>query len=346
MEKEKLVKINTKVYGGRVRDRELLLKSSSGGAFTAISDLFLDNGDAVVAATYNYQTHTEEFSFLRNKPERDAARGSKYMQSRPGSIFKEAELWLRENPNKRLLFVGMGCQAEGFRRFAEIKGIRERVYVVDIICHGSPSPKLWREYAHSIEQKADGKISYLTFKDKRFGWRTPTAVAVVNGKEFSMKDYVKVFYNQCSLRPSCHVCPFASPERKTDITIGDFWHIEETIPDFYDPAGTSLFLLHTNRGEDLFKAIKDKLEYRLSDTKQCQQANLEAPTPVSVHRQEFWDDYKGRGIGYTMKKYGTVTLKSKAKNKLLKIIRGGDSLGNNSTCYVDSDYAISERRVA
>ena len=162
----------------------------------------------------------------------EKAKGSKYMQSKPGDIYRKAYHWLMENPEKELLFVGMGCQSDGFRKFSEIKGIRDRVYIVDIICHGSPSPKLWREYAESIQEK-DGEITYLTFKDKRNGWKSPTAYVKVNGAEKSIKDYVKVFYNRCALRPSCYECPYATTERKTDMTIGDFWHIEETIPDFY-----------------------------------------------------------------------------------------------------------------
>ena len=196
------------------------------------------------------------------------------------------------------------------------------MYIVDIICHGSPSPKLWREYAKSIERK-DGKITYLTFKDKRNGWKFPTAYVMVGGQEYSIRDYVKVFYNRCMLRPSCYECPYATTERKTDITIGDFWHIEETIPDFYDPNGNSLFLIHTNRGEELFEKIKNDLDYRLSNTTQCWQPNLEAPTKKSEQREEFWNDYQKKGIDFVMKKYGTVSMKTKIKNKLLKIMRGG-----------------------
>lgn len=118
-----------------------------------------------------------------------------------------------KNPVKKILFVGMGCQADGFRKFAEIKGFRDRVWIVDIICHGSPSPKLWREYAESLTQKI-GKITYLTFKDKRNGWKTPFAFVVVDGQEHPIKDYVKVFYNRCALRPSCYACPYTVTERK------------------------------------------------------------------------------------------------------------------------------------
>lgn len=193
--------IQTRVYAGRVRDKETLMLCSSGGAFTVLSDFFLEKGDAVVANVYNYQTNTSEFHLIQNKSERDAARGSKYMQSKPGDIFREAYQWLMLNPERNLLFVGMGCHADGFRKYAEMKCIRDRVYVVDIICHGSPSPKLWKEYAESLE-KRKGKITYLTFKDKRNGWKSPTAFVKINGKEVSISDYVKVFYNRCTLRPS------------------------------------------------------------------------------------------------------------------------------------------------
>lgn len=314
--------IDTIVYAGRLKNKVALMSSSSGGVFIALSDFFLENGNAVAAAIYNYDNHTTEFQMILDKKQQERAKGSKYMQSKPGDIYRETYHWLKENPEKKLLFVGMGCQSDGFRKFSEIKGIRDRVYIVDIICHGSPSPKLWREYAKSIERK-DGKITYLTFKDKRNGWKFPTAYVMVGGQEYSIRDYVKVFYNRCMLRPSCYECPYATTERKTDITIGDFWHIEETIPDFYDPNGNSLFLIHTNRGEELFEKIKNDLDYRLSNTTQCWQPNLEAPTKKSEQREEFWNDYQKKGIDFVMKKYGTVSMKTKIKNKLLKIMRGG-----------------------
>lgn len=314
--------IDTIVYAGRLKDKSALMSSSSGGAFTALSDFFLKNGNAVVAAIYNYENHTAEFQMIFDEVQRDKAKGSKYMQSKPGDIYREAYRWLMENPEKELLFIGMGCQADGFRKFAEMRGFRERVYIVDIICHGSPSPRLWKEYAESIEKKY-GKITYLTFKNKRNGWKSPTAYVTVNGQEHLIKDYVKVFYNRCALRPSCYECPYATTERKTDITIGDFWHIEETIPDFYNKNGNSLFLIHTDRGEQLFEAVKEKLEYRLSNTKQCWQANLEAPTKRSELRDKFWSDYQKKGVDFIMKKYGTTSLKTKIKNKLVKLISMG-----------------------
>ena len=314
--------IPTTVYAARVKDKELLKKSSSGGAFTAISDTFLNDGNAVVCAIYNYSSHRTNFQLVTDKEVRDQALGSKYMQSSPGNIYKDALQWLNYNSDKRLLFVGMGCQADGFRKFAEAMHIRNRVIVVDIICHGSPSPKLWREYAKSLEEKYGGKIQTLTFKDKRKGWNHPTAVAKINGNEVSLKEYVKIFYNNCALRPSCHECPYTTTERITDITIGDFWHIEKTIPNFYDPFGNSLFLIHTKRGKELFKRIKEMLEYQASNTTECWQINLDRPTEKASMREKFWSDYQKKGIVFTMKKYGNDSLQRKMKNKLKQTFGG------------------------
>ena len=312
--------IETLVYAGRIKDNSILLNSSSGGAFTALSDYFLKNENAVVSTIYNYKNHTAEYKMILNQQQRDSAKGSKYMQSKPGNIYKTAYNWLINNPNKKLLFVGMGCQADGFRKYCEIKGVREQVYIVDIICHGSSSPKIWREYAKLIQEKKKGKITYLTFKDKRNGWKFPTAYVVVNGKEKFINNYVKIFYNRCALRPSCYECPYATIERKTDITIGDYWHIDETIPDFYDSNGNSLFIIHTNRGKKLFERIKDNLDYRLSDTTQCWQMNLESPTPRSENRGIFWQDYYSKGIDYIIKKYGSESINVRIKNKVIKWI--------------------------
>ncbi len=310
--------IDTVVYAGRIKDKSVLKSSSSGGAFTAISDYFLERNNAVVSAIYNYENHTTEFKIILDKNSRDLAKGSKYMQSKPGNIYRDAYKWLVENPEKQLLFVGMGCQADGFRKYCEMKNVRNRVYIVDIICHGSPSPKIWRDYISLIEK--NGQITYITFKDKRYGWKSPTPYVIVNGEEKSIKEYVNIFYNNCALRPSCYECPYSTIERKTDMTIGDFWHIEKTIPDFYDRRGNSLFLIHTVRGKILFDEIKDDIEFKLSDTHQCWQENLEAPTSKSPMRDVFWDDYQTEGIDFLIKKYGKVSIKSKIKQKVLQIM--------------------------
>ncbi len=308
----------TKVYGVRLKDRDALAASSSGGAFTAFSDVFLSDGNAVVCSTYNYKTHQQEFQLITTKDERNSARGSKYVQSVMGDIFKKAEQWLERHSDRKMLFVGMGCQAAGFKAYAEAKGFFNRVTVIDIICHGSSSPQLWTEYAAEIEK--NGKIESLSFRDKRNGWKRPTSIAIVNREEVPLNSYMRIFYNRKALRLSCHKCPYSSTDRNVDITIGDFWHIDERIPDKYDELGTSLILVYTDNGLNLMEQIKDSVDWFESNTKDCIQDNLERPTKVAEGREKFWTDYYNHGINYISKKYGTDKLIDKVKRKIKKII--------------------------
>ena len=312
--------IPTKVYAARLKDKDALKKSSSGGAFTALSNVFLENGDAVVCAVYNYETHAVEFKLVLDSQSRDAARGSKYIQSFPGDSFEFAFDWLHKHPKKRLLFVGMGCQVDAFRKYSEKFEIRNRVYLVDIICHGSPSPEIWRKYVSSFSKL----ITEVQFRAKRNedGWRKPMAYLVQENREYALKDYMKVFYSNYALRPSCYTCPYATTERKVDITIGDYWHIEDKLSDFWSIDGNSLLLIYTSRGMELFEEIKSKVEFAESNTVDCWQKNLEYPTPQPRNRNQFWQEYKEYGVEHIMKKYGHDSLAKRGYNKMKRIIIG------------------------
>lgn len=304
-----------KIYAFRLKNRDELLKSSSGGAFTAISDYFLNNQLPVVCSYYNYQNNQMEFTIVSTIEDRDKCRGSKYFQSKPLNAYKNAILYLLENKNKQLLFVGMGCQAEGFRKLAELSGVRERTTIVDIICTGVPSPKLWKEYVSEI-----GKVEYLTFKDKRNGWNQPTAFVIVDGIEKSIDDFVKMFYSHNALRPSCYECNFAKINRNVDITIGDFWHIENSMPDFKSDEGNSLIICHTEKGLDILKKIKATADWRESNGVDCMQNMLNRPTPRPLTRERFWKDYQKKGISFVLKKYTGTSFMSKVKRKVRKIL--------------------------
>lgn len=310
----------TKVYAGRAKDRNVLENSSSGGMMTVLTDYILRNNGVVVCAVYQYAEKQVTYSIIKTAEERDTARGSKYVQSIMGNIFVQAEEWLKENPDKELLFIGMGCQAAAFQKYMKMKKLDSRVYIVDIICHGSPSPLLWETYANMLEEKYCSSITNLTFKDKRYGWNKPTAVVTIKGKEVFLDEYVKIFYSKMVLRPSCYSCPYAKVERTTDMTIGDYWGIEKVMPDFYDSLGNSLILLHSEKGKHLFEQIKNDLEYSESNTKDCLQPNLMKPTEKPEKRDVFWSDYKKKGICYVSKKYGKDSLKIQMKKKMKRIL--------------------------
>ena len=293
--------IQTEAYAMRLKNQEELLKSSSGGAFTALSDEFLKKGDAVVCTVYNYEKKEAEFRLVTNTEGRNAARGSKYMQSNPGDIFRECVKWLCEYPQKKMLFIGTGCQAAGFQSFISQHRLEERVLVVDIICHGVPSPRIWKEYEQQLERIHNGSITDLTFKDKRNGWLKPTAIVKINENEIPIKNYTRIFYSKLALRPSCYKCPYTTVERKVDITIGDFWHIEKRLPELYHAMGTSLVLIHTDKGKNFFLSIQNGLECREVRIEECMQDNLQRPTAKPSKRVHFWKDYHAKGIGYIIK---------------------------------------------
>lgn len=311
---------DTLVFAGRLLNREELNQSSSGGAFTALSDWAFNNNYAVVCSSYDYDQHAQVFQFIDNVEQRDRARGSKYVQAMPNIPYREMERWISDNAGKRILFVGLGCQAAAVARYAEIKEIRQSFILVDIICHGVASPRIWQEYIKQIEIQ-NGKVGYISFKDKRFGWESPIAVAKTNKQEIDLTPYVNLFYSGDILRPSCGKCPYATTKRVSDITIGDFWGIKEHIPDFYDTQGTSLFLIHTENGKKVFSDIQNQLAWRSSNLQACLQPNLCKPTEINPDRNSFWNDYFKHGIVYVAKKYGQPNILQKAVRKFKKVVK-------------------------
>ena len=308
----------TVAYAARVKDRQVLAKSSSGGMFTALSDEVLDDGGAVVCSFYDYAQNRMVFRLVTAKEDRDLARGSKYIQSIPGDVYDQVQQWTDANPRKALLFVGTGCQAGAFRKFMRTCKFANPIYVVDILCHGVPSPRIWREYlARKLKSKP---FHSLTFKDKRNGWLRPIALVKVNGKEVFLDDYIRLYYSHATLRPSCYNCPYAKLHRDSDITIGDYWGIDKVLPDFYDPQGTSLVLVHSETGAALMKRVLPKLEVRSSDLQECLQPNLLNPTPKAAVRDVWWKDYHQKGFDFVYRKYTAEPLLLKVKKKIWTLL--------------------------
>lgn len=307
----------TKVYGARLKNRSELMKSSSGGAFTAISDIFLENDDYILCSVYDYCAQELRYEIITSKSRRDEARGSKYFSSYIKSSYKDAIELMKKNPTKKLLFVGMGCQAEGFRLLCEQKKIRDRVFIVDIICTSNPSQKVWKRYADSFKN-----IEYLTFKDKRNGWNNATALVVDNGEEKIFKSWLNLFYTHHADRPSCAECHFCKFNRNTDLTIADFWRIEKYHPRFYDKNGQSLILCHTKKGEDMIKLISRDMDIIESDENSCFQERLYFPPGKPITRKAFWKDMNKKGINHAIEKYCISTpLHYKILRKIKHILK-------------------------
>lgn len=316
--------VESKVYASKAKDKNVIGNSSSGGMFTVFSDFFLDRGDAVAACKYSYESNSVELSIILDKKTRDDARGSKYIQAELQDSFNKIITFLNENPNKKMLVVGTGCQMAGLDLVLKKKKLRNRVVLIDLICHGAASSNLWKEYLQKIENEQGGRLKYLTFKNKRNGWEAPSTFAVINDKEISIKPYSDWFYMGWSLRESCYKCPYTRIERHSDITIGDYWGIQNVMPDFYDRMGVSLVITHTSVGNKLFECIESSIDCRISNEKDCLQPRLISPQLKLDNRDAFWNDIQKKGIEYCEKNYiehYNVSYIKKLRRFIKKIIK-------------------------
>lgn len=301
------------VYAARIKDRKRLYISSSGGIFTALSDYMLERKYAVVCSVYNYDDSEMRFCLITNKTQRDDALGSKYIQSNMQGIYKQAIHWLKNNPDKKLAFCGMGCQAAAFKSVMNSYNLGGRVIIIDIICQGVTSPNFWKHYVEFVGEKYNGEVTHLTFKDKRWNWKSPLAFAYVKGKEAPLFDFVKIMNDKLIFRPSCYVCPYATVKRDTDITVGDYWRIEKVMPSFYDSKGTSLVIVQSATGKQLFDNIINLLDYRVSTIDDAMQPSLKEPVAKPDLRSAFWCDYRNNNIKFVIDKYGKLSKKEEFK---------------------------------
>lgn len=219
-------------------------ESSSGGFFSLLAGQF----DVIYGAAMTEDCYGTEIIRVEDH---DIAplRGSKYMQAKVGDSFQNAKKDLEEG--KRVLFSGTGCQINGLCCFLEKK--YDNLFCVDVICHGTPSPKLWRAYAAYQESKY-GKLKRVNFRCKDRG----------EGGLFISKDedpFMRMFLRDYCLRPACYKC-HAKKNRQSDLTMGDFWGIEEVAPEMNDGEGTSLVITRTEKGQKVFDELKKELKWK------------------------------------------------------------------------------------
>ena len=306
------------MFAAKLKNKAELLKSTSGGAFVALSEDFVNEGNAVACAKYDYESNNVVFTLVTNKAERDKARGTKYIQAQMGDIYAECVTWLKDHPGKKVMFFGLGCQTASFQQFISMKRMADRIVTIDIICHGAPSPRIWKEYIECLT--SHDRLQSVNFRDKKTGWNRSVGTAVINGREVSIQDFRRLYSSRNLTRPSCYFCPYTKIDRASDITIGDFWHIEKTMPDFVDQAGVSLIITHTDVGELLFEQAKKYMDYRISNTTDCWQYNLEKPTEMPPTRAQFWKEHRTKGIRFVVQKYGQPSGRTQKIRKGLKLL--------------------------
>lgn len=232
------------VIAAKNTNTEERLGSSSGGLFLPLAKSIINEGGIVFGADYdsNWEVHhvgVENVSGLY------ALMMSKYLQSRIENTYKEAEKFLK--CGRKVMFVGTPCQIAGLHGF-----LRHKVYpnllTIDVVCHGAPSPGVWRQYlaeTYSEEEFIKSRLKAAAGKN-----------SVLSSDIHYDNVYMKGFLSNLYLRPSCHDCKCKDGKHHSDISLGDFWGIDKFNPSFDDDKGVSLVLINTPKGKEFLQKVK------------------------------------------------------------------------------------------
>lgn len=307
-----------KVYALKHKNENTRNASMSGGAFTAFSDEILRNNGVVYGCALDENLQAVHIRAETNT-DRNLMRGSKYVQSCLGDIFKKVKIDLESGKN--VLFSGTACQIDGLKGY--LRKDYKNLILLDIVCFGVPSPIVWRKYLDYCSKKY-GKIKIAIFRDKaNFGWKSNVSTIInENGKMFHNKVYARLFSGKLALRPSCYECPYKAINRFSDITIGDYWGIDNNYSDFNDNKGVSLVILNNKKGIEFFENIKDQVNFIETSIDNCMQPMLKGnfEKPASKMREQFWNDLINIPFYKIIKKYTKKNIKQKIKSLIRRIV--------------------------
>lgn len=301
--------------------------STSGGAFSALADVMYAQNGYVSGALYN-----EDFTvrnYISNNPEDlNKLRSSKYLQSKAEGLYSEIRSLL--NAGEKVLACGTPCQMASLRAF--LRKDYENLIIVDFICRGVNSPKVYRAYLDSLEKKYGSKVAYVKAKNKELGWRNLTRkVTFENGQSyygvFMDDDFRRGYHTNVFCRPSCYDCKFKGFPRIADITIADYWGIEKVDKNLDNNIGTSMMLLNSKKGEAYFEMIKDKIEYKETPFDSIIGGNPALSTsiePAIIDRKTFFKDLDAHDFDYVTNKYYPLSKKhvqQSLKSKIKALIK-------------------------
>lgn len=314
---------NPVAYACINEDESIRLESSSGGIFSLIAEKVIKNDGLVFGAEFNKNFEVEH-NFVESENELGKFRGSKYVQSKIGDTYKKAEKFLLSG--RLVLFTGTPCQIAGLKSY--LGHSYDNLLCLDIICHGVPSPEVWKKYVEYREEKAGSKTQRIAFRRKDEGWkRYSVSFLFKNDTEYRKtldKDlYMRAFLKNVCLRPSCYDCKFKTIHRQSDITLADFWGIGNLFPEMDDDKGTSLILVNSNAGKILFEQIKEKTLFKKVDVNKAILYNSSAVRSVKYNpnREKFLRDKDIATFGCLVKKYCADKILTGFKKKAMAKIR-------------------------
>lgn len=290
------------ILAGMAAD-EIRAIASSGGMFPILAEYMIEQGGYVVGAAFS-----DDFSVrhivVDKKEDLTKLYGSKYLQSNTGYVYRDVKDLL--DRNKSVLFSGTPCQCAGLKTFLQKE--YENLILIDLICSGVPSYKLFEKYLRE-QGICIQDINSINFRGKQNGWNYDFCLTIDTKEKthvtpFSQSSYLNLFNNGISIRNSCYNCDFAKINRAGDITLGDFWEIESIDPELNDKKGVSLVLVNTLKGSALLDKIKEKvfLKQEQVDNLIYIQPRLFYPTEPHVAKDIFWKNISSLTLSENLEK--------------------------------------------
>lgn len=240
----------------KARDADLLDRSSSGGVFCLLARDVLAQGGTVAGAAWADGCRELRHVLVEDESGLDAVMRSKYVQSSVGrEVYEGVRGALREG--RPVLFAGTACQVAGMRSYLGKLADSDLFIGVDVICHGVPSPALWRRWLGYVEARERGEVHGVNFRRKTTGWLSFSVMYEymtekdgaprASSTRFSDDWYMRAFLKNASLRPSCLSCPF---KRRcgSDVTLGDYWGVQKQHPEVPVEGGVSAVICNTDKG--------------------------------------------------------------------------------------------------
>lgn len=313
------------VYALWSKDENVRITSTSGGAFWEIAKEFLNNDGIVIGCTYDDDWKSAKHIVAYNEKDLLKIKGSKYFQSNTAGIYSKVKNLLQKG--KRVLFCGTPCQNVAVKAYLGKE--YDNLYCLDFVCRSINSPKAFKAYLDELEKKHNSKVCEVQLKNKKYGWQSlASRVKFKNGDEvINDKDHdwwVKGFiYNDLYTRESCYNCQYkVLPRKAADITIGDFWGIEnQTEKDMF--CGISVALINSEKGRQLFEKSKDRFVIQrksLEDVKPGNPALLN--NPIRTKKQDqFFSCLKTKYFSESVRICTKENIIKKGKRKVRGILR-------------------------
>ncbi len=300
--------------------------STSGGAFSAMAEAMYEQGGYVGGAIYN-DDFTVRHYISDNPADLVKLRSSKYLQSNAQGLYKEIKRLLQVG--NKVLVCGTPCQMTALRSY--LGKDYDNLIIVDFVCRGVNSPKVYRKYLDDLERKYGGKVVYVKAKNKELGWRNLTRKVVFdNGKVYygvrMEDDFRRGYHTNVFCRPSCYNCKYKGFPRMADITIADYWGIEKVDQNLDNNIGTSMILLNSRKGVEYFERVKDKLEWREAPFETIFGGNIalrKSIEPAKIDRGQFFHDLDASTFDDVVEKYfpSKATSQKSFKHKIKSALK-------------------------